>query len=103
MSDIRTIDEFSNPAAPVNTARAVRINGTPGFARALKYLALLGSFALLVGSSTHVPEAFAQTPPLSFEVLAAGFSPERHLRIRTTGPSDILQTKIVSQPDGDTG
>ena len=58
--------------------------------------------ALLGGSFVYLRPALAQVPALTFEVLAGGFSPER-IRINAKGPSDILQTKIVLQPGGDTG
>jgi hypothetical protein len=59
---------------------------------------VLGLLTLLGGTVSHLPPAFAQVPPVALEVLAAGFTPDRHIRIRTTGPSDILQTRIVVQP-----
>lgn len=58
--------------------------------------------ALVGGVLVYMQPAVAQAPPLTFEVLAGGFSSER-VRINAKGPSDILQTKIVIQPGADTG
>jgi quercetin dioxygenase-like cupin family protein len=69
----------------------------------LKCLTLCAALALAGGHVSPLPAAFAQVPPVGLEVLAAGFSPERRIRIRAAGPSDVLQTRIVVQPGGDTG
>ena len=74
------------------------------FARRAAIAAML--LALLValgGYAGYLAPVFAQAPPVALELLAAGFSPAKHIRLRAKGPTDVLQTKIVLQPGGDTG
>jgi len=58
--------------------------------------------AVVGGVLAYMQSAVAQAPPLTFEVLAGGFTSDR-VRINAKGPSDVLQTKIVIQPGADTG
>ena len=72
-------------------------------ARCARLAGVTIAVVLGAGSLTDVRPLYAQLPPVALELLAAGFSPDRRLSIRTKGPSDILQAKIVVQPGGDTG
>src|SRR5262245_55577259 len=65
-------------------------------------MSAVGIATLLGGVLIYIRPTVAQGPPLTFEPLAGGFSPDR-LRINAKGPSEILQAKIVVQPGGDTG
>ena len=72
------------------------------FRRARNRISVIAIVAVLGGVLVYMRSAIAQVPALTFELLAAGSSLER-IRINQKGPSDILQTKIVLQPGGDTG
>lgn len=61
---------------------------------------LATAFALaLLGSGA----ARAQTSGLEIIALAQGFSADNNLNLHVQGPSDVLQTRLVFQPGGDTG
>jgi quercetin dioxygenase-like cupin family protein len=102
MPDLENRTSELSTAARREPTRVAFFRSGRGFRSALKYspVALL---ALLAGSLIDLPPVYGQAPPVALEVLAAGFSPERRIHVRTTGPSDVLQTRIVLQPAGDTG
>ena len=50
----------------------------------------------------YIRSAVAQAG-MTFEVLAGGYSTEKHVKIHAKGPSDVLQTRLVVQPGADTG
>lgn len=71
--------------------------------RGRRWASVAALVALLGVSLVSMRPVVAQVPPVTLEVLAAAFSPDNRIRLKTHGPSDILQTKIVVQPGGDTG
>src|SRR5450755_3002211 len=58
---------------------------------------------LLAGTLLYLRPALAEPSGLEIIPLAQGFSPEQHIRLHSKGPSDILQSKLVFQPGGETG
>lgn len=62
--------------------------------------ALVAALALgLIGSGA----ARGQVNALQIIPLAQGYSPVHNLNLHVKGPSDVLQSLLVFQPDGDTG
>jgi quercetin dioxygenase-like cupin family protein len=58
---------------------------------------------LLAGALASAQGAAAQTIGLDIIPLAQGFSTEHEIRIHASGPNDVLQARLVFQPDGETG
>jgi quercetin dioxygenase-like cupin family protein len=58
-------------------------------------------FAFVFGGALLLLQA--QSVPVELIPLAAGSSTAKRIRISEKGPSDVLQAKIVIQPNGDTG
>ena len=85
---------------PIAGARLPRRGGRRAALKFTSAIVVTAAVAVLVAPLRPL---LAQPPPVALEVLAAAFSPDRRISIRTKGPSDILQTKIVVQPGGDTG
>ena len=66
----------------------------------LKVMALT---TIVGGVLGYLRVATAQPGALQITPLAQGFSPERHIQIKTKGPSDVLQTKLALLPMGEIG
>jgi len=95
--------EFSIRSGNNNPTHLAQSRTGLRFRRVRNCISAVAIATLLGGSLVYMRSAVAQAPPLTFEVLAGGFSPERRVRLQAKGPSDVLQTKIVVQPGGDTG
>jgi quercetin dioxygenase-like cupin family protein len=92
-----------NKAATTNSTDLAQFRAGFRFRRARNCISAVTLATLLGGFLFYMRSAVAQAPPLTFELLAGGFSPDHRVHINAKGPSDILQTKIVVQPGGDTG
>jgi quercetin dioxygenase-like cupin family protein len=64
----------------------------------LASLAAAGALLFISSRPAH-----GQGNPLEIIPLAQGFSPENNLNLHIQGPSDVLQSRLVFQPGGDTG
>jgi len=94
--------ESSIRAGNNNSIDVARSQNGPRFRRRRNGISAVALAAVLGGSLAYLRSSLAQVPALTFELLAGGSIHER-VRINEKGPSDILQTKIVVQPGGDTG
>src|SRR4051794_22951979 len=63
----------------------------------------IGLTIVVGGVLAYLRIAPAQPGALQIIPLAQGSSPDRHLNLRSKGPSDVLQAKLTLQPLGEIG